>query len=94
MSDMFYVLLLIAALFSFGTALAFPDKFYAVATVNALLGAGYFLHGIYSTAGVPDKLISQNDMTWIYTGLGLVGFGAILYGIGWFRNVRTSMPRR
>ncbi|MDQ5982767.1 MAG: hypothetical protein QG549_764 [Patescibacteria group bacterium] len=94
MSDMTYVLLLIAGLFTLGASLAFPDKFYAASAVSALLGAIYFFRGIYNTMGVPDELVGPNDTAWIYTGLGLVVLGAILFGIGWLKNVRTSMPRR
>lgn len=88
------VLLFIAALFALGAAIGFDEKIYAPATVTTLLGTGYFFWGVHLTTGVPDELVSQNDMTWIYTGLGLVGFGITLFALGWLTHVRTSMPRR
>lgn len=88
------VLLLIAALFALGATLAFPDKFYAAAWTFLVLGIGYFAWGVYNTKGVSDELVNPNDMTRIYTGLGLVVLGTVLFVLGWFTHVRTSMPRR
>lgn len=94
MSNMTYVLLLIAALFALGTTLAFQDKFLAAAWTFLVLGIGYFAWGVYNTKGVSDELVNPNDMTRIYTGLGLVVLGTVLFVLGWFTHVRTSMPRR
>lgn len=91
---MSFVLLLIATLFAFGAALAFQDKFYAAARTILVFGIGYFVWGVYNTQGVPDELVSPNDMTRIYTGLGLVGVGITLFALGWLTHVRTSVPRR
>lgn len=88
------VLLLIAALFALGATLAFQDKFLASAAVFMLCGFGYFSWGVYNTMGVADELVNQDDVTRIYTGVGLIVLGTVLFVLGWFTHVRTSMPRR
>lgn len=77
-----------------GVVLLFKQRLAAATTIIALYGVGYFFWGIAHTAGVPSDLVAPDDMTRIWTGVGLIVFGIALFYGGSFRIVRSKMPSR
>ena len=88
---MLYALLFIVALSALVAALLCERKLTAVAAVICAFGVGYFIWGIMNTSGVPDDLVSSDDMTRIWAGLALCVVAAILAAIRWFTATRSEM---
>lgn len=87
-----HVLIYAAVLFAFSAILMTRDALKAIWTTALVLGAGYLAWGFYQTSGVPDSEVTSVAMDYIHSGLGLVVFGAVTFGIWFFLDIRRRMP--
>lgn len=90
---MSFVLIYAAVLFAFSAILLTRDALKAIWTTAVVLGAGYLAWGFYQTSGVPDTEVTSAAMDYIRSGLGLLLFGTIMFGVWFFLDLRRRMPR-
>lgn len=91
---MVYALLFIVTLSALAAALCFKEKVLAASMAILVIGCIYFFRGVFSIMGTSDEQVASDDMTWIYTGLGVVVVGVLLFVAAWFLDVRVRNPRR
>lgn len=87
-----FVLIWSALLFGLAAVLLCQQKLRAFWVTMLCMGNGYLAWGFAQTSGVQDVDVTPMQMSWIYSGLTLIGVGLVLFGVWFMLDIRRRMP--